>query len=84
MLHYSGLTLLLDKKKYLQILFCLNMVYFLFSKKKKHKHFHYLYCYTFETIFVWKERLESAGVLKNNPEVDESIKTYSHNILAGV
>ena len=27
-----------------------------------------------ETIFIRKERLNSAGVLKNNPEVDETIK----------
>ena len=27
-----------------------------------------------ETIFIRKERLNSASVLKNNPEVDETIK----------
>ena len=27
-----------------------------------------------ETIFIRKERLDSASVLKNNPEVDETIK----------
>ena len=29
---------------------------------------------TVKTIFVWKERLNPASVLKNNPKIDKSIK----------
>ena len=37
-----------------------------------------------ETIFIRKERLNSASVLKNNPKVGRNHNTYSHKILIGV